>query len=210
MADRSKLQQKDIKLNLTGVRNKAAVKELVGEFVIDNIRAMTRDQTSPVTGRRFRELKRKPGTYRDAKRRLVGNTRANLRLSGNMMDSLDHAPTREGVAVGIFKGGSRMKDQANGHNWIDGRRGPKGLARRQFIADNDEDFHSSIQTRLNDLVDSFKLPPDILETREFERETIDLADILDEDFEPLTVPREISPDLEDVFTSFMEDLFRGS
>ena len=77
------------------------------------------------------------------------------------MDSLNFKRSTAGVSVGVMestgnKSLSKLRDQANGHNWIDGRRGPKGLPRRQFIPDGGDNFTGSIMSDVRSLINSFK------------------------------------------------------
>jgi len=167
--DKSKLQIKDVDLDLKRVPTdqRKIVKDIVGDLLVQGIRESARNQSSAVEGvGRFKPLKRKnihgkPNPYRKLKQKLVGNQRADLFLFGDLMDSLDFKRSTAGVSVGVMestgnKSLSKLRDQANGHNWIDGRRGPKGLPRRQFIPDGGDNFAGSIMSDVRSLINSFR------------------------------------------------------
>ena len=167
--DKSKNQIKDVDLDLRRVPRdqRNIVKDIVGDLLTQGIRESARNQSSAVEGvGRFRALKRKnihgkPNPYRKFKQKTVGNTRADLFLFGDLMDSLAFRRSTAGVSVGVMestgnKSLSKLRDQANGHNWIDGRRGPKGLPRRQFIPDGGDNFAGSLMSDARSIINSFR------------------------------------------------------
>lgn len=129
-------------LNLSKVptSQRTAVKNEVGEFIVDQILRSVSNATSPVEGKgAFKSLSKE---YADNEK--GGNRKANLELDGDMLDSLEFRTTISGVEVGIFDGDETPK--AFNHNTGD------TLPKRQFIPDISESFNSSIQAGVNRII----------------------------------------------------------
>lgn len=112
---------------------KEAAKREAGEFIIESILDAVGSQKSPVSGEEWPALK--SGNYRKQKRKEVGNTRANMELTGAMLDSLEFRETTDGVQVGFF---DEQAAKADGHNKLSGRnnRTPK----RRFLPRQGQKF----------------------------------------------------------------------
>jgi len=169
-ADKSAKQIKDIDLDLKRIPidQRSFVKDIIGDLLVNAIIDSARNQSSAVEGvGRFKPLKKKstngkPNPYRKFKQAQVGNQNADLNLFGDLMNSLSFKRSTAGVSVGVMqstgnKSLSKLRDQANGHNVIDGRAGPKGLPRRQFIPDGGDSFTSSIMSDVRGLLNSFRV-----------------------------------------------------
>ena len=141
---------KEIKLDLSDVpRNqRAAVKQEVGNFVVEEILRSVSSASSPVSGGRYKKTLSQE--YADAEK--GGNRTANLELEGDMLDSLEFKNTRAGVEVGIFKASEVPK--ADGHNNFSGQ---SKLPTRQFIPKENEKFKRNIESGIKNIVNQFKV-----------------------------------------------------
>lgn len=155
--DYEELQQKNLELDLTGIPRSEiqSAKDAVGSFVVDAILTRVADGTSPVTGRKFKELSK---NYADKMK--GGDRNPNLELFGDMLNSLGYKPTKEGIAVGIMSEDQRPK--ADGHNNLSGK---SSLPQRRFIPATDENFVPSIRSEIDKILDEFRASaePEIVE-----------------------------------------------
>ncbi len=102
---------------------------------------------SPVEGEgKFRRLNKTYATDQKG-----GNRTPNLDLEGDMLDSLTHEITGDGIKVGIFRTSEVPK--ADGHNNFSGE---SKLPTRRFIPDASQDFKSSIKTGITRIIQGFE------------------------------------------------------
>jgi len=155
MANLENLQQKDIELDLSQVpaNQRTAVKEAVGNYVVDQILSMVGDGTSPVTGEPFQTLTEK---YADEQK--GGNDNPNLELEGDMLASLGFRNTSDGIAVGIMDPSQRPK--ADGHNHLTKESIRSNNPERRFIAAGNQDFVPEIMTEISKIISEFEPPPE--------------------------------------------------
>lgn len=149
MADFEDLQQKEIELDLENVPKdqRSALKEEVGQFVVDSILEKLASGQSPVSGVKFKALDKK---YADKMK--GGNRTPNLELEGDLLAALSFKNTRNGIAVGIMDGSQRPK--ADGHNNFSG---DSKLPLRRFIPGEDQKFKTDIQSGIKDIIESYQV-----------------------------------------------------
>lgn len=127
---------------------KQAVDE-VADYVYQQVVTKTSGQESPVTGEGFEPLSKE---YADRKRAMVGNTKANLILSGDLIDSvkvIKRGATRLTLTVGANEQG-----KADGHNNFSGQ---SKLPERKFIpnASLGETFSPDIVDGITSILNSY-------------------------------------------------------
>ena len=127
-----------IDLGLDKIEGKGAAKTKArsnaGAFAVEQILDSVTSEKSPVLGEDWSPLKL--GKYRKFKRKEVGNARANMELTGGMLDALEWKPTPEGIKVGIFDNEEAPK--ADGHNRMSGRKAT--MPKRRFLAKEGQKF----------------------------------------------------------------------
>lgn len=130
-----------VKIDFKGAKGsiKEAIKEEVGEFVVKEIISHLKDSESPVSGGKFKVLKK-------------DNFKSRLFDVGDLWDSIEFVKYRDGIEVGVFD--SSEVGKAYGHN--SGFRGhptiPEGKYKREFIPTGDKEFKSSIISGVKDIV----------------------------------------------------------
>lgn len=131
-----------------------AAKQEVADFLENEIiRYVTRGE-SPVEGEgRFQKLNK---DY--AKKEKGGNTRANLQLEGDLLDSL-LAKSTYGTKLKVgHEGGQAPK--ADGHNQLSAEAknwaNKTGFPKRRYIPDEDQTFKGPILTEVRSIIDEFK------------------------------------------------------
>lgn len=138
-----------LNLSKVPITKRTAVKNEVGEFIVDQILRSVSNATSPVAGKGAFKILNKE--YADNQK--GGNRKANLELDGDMLDALEFRTTSSGVSVGIFD-----EDEAKkgfNHNQGD------TLPRRQFIPESGELFKRSIQSGVNRIIKDSESEPSI-------------------------------------------------
>ncbi len=102
----------DLRTKLKGKKNKAQLKELIGNYLLDAIFSDTSQSKSPVTGNRFVPLQSK--SYKRIKKKKRGHSRADLRLFEKMLPSLKVKNTVAGIKIEITK--DKEMKKAHNHN----------------------------------------------------------------------------------------------
>jgi len=120
------------------VEDKDAIKEEIGSFLIDLILKDTANETSAVTGKRWKGLK---PDYKKIKEKF-GEAIANLELNGDMLDALEFKTYRDGIEIGFFDPEQALK--AENHNKSTARSLNTALPKRQTIPNDGETFRAGI------------------------------------------------------------------
>jgi len=163
---------------------RAKIKENVGEYLVTEVNRYLAEQKSPVNGRTFKRLST---PYAAEKKEEVGNTDANLELTGSMRDQIDYRMTGSGIEFGVF-GTSAPK--ADGHNNLSGE---STLPLRQFIPGEGQSFTPQIRKDIAEII----------------RSTIaDEADLTAEDFEQVKSKTELYSVLGQVFQGLSRQALR--
>lgn len=125
---------------------KKEVLDMIGELLVEQILDYVTDQKSPVTGNGFKPLSLE---YSRRKKEEVGNTKANLDLSGDMLQALDYKIKEGKIEIGVY--GSEAP-KADGHNNLSGE---SKLPTRRFIPDKGQTFDSSIKDLIKETIDTY-------------------------------------------------------
>ena len=106
--------------------------KIAGEEALKRIKEMVAKQTSPVTGKSFEALSTK---YKKYKKQFVGNTKANMQLTGDMLGELDLDYDEDSFTIFIDDPDEAIK--AFNHNTGD------TVPQRPFIPDDgkNQKFH---------------------------------------------------------------------
>lgn len=121
-------------------KSRARTLSEVAAFVKEQVLQKIASGKSPVTGSAFPKLKSK--SYKAKKQKEAGNTKANLELSGKMLDSLTVRQQSGKLRLTV---GNKQQKKASGHNHWSGN-GQSRTLYRPFIPDekNDETFSAAI------------------------------------------------------------------
>lgn len=111
-------------------------------------------QKSPVSGGAFK--KTLSPAYKKIKSKESGSTKANLELTGDMLDSLSATFDKNTLTVGINKdAGEQNMLKAENHNKFTKRAMKTKVPARQFIPRQDENFKRQIMNDIQDIIDSY-------------------------------------------------------
>lgn len=126
---------------------KAAVDE-VSDYVYSSVKKNTSRQISSVTGDAFEKLSK---DYAKFKKKEVGNSLANLVLSGDMMDSLKVIRRASKLTLTV---GANQQAKADGHN---NHSGDSKLPERKFIPSSDlgETFSPDILSGITEIINKY-------------------------------------------------------
>lgn len=126
------------------VKNRQELKRKVGDFIKESVLDSVGGASSPVAGEKWPTLSKK---YKDRKRGR-GSLKANLELSGDMLDAYDYKLTEQGVEPGVF--GSKQGEKADGHNKLTGR--TNNTPKRRFVPGTGQKFKAEIQDGIRGIV----------------------------------------------------------
>ena len=147
---------KKIKLDFgkVSVSERGAAKEEVAEYIVDTILDQVSSQKSPVSGGKFKASLSK--NYKKIKMKESGGSKANLELTGDMLDALDARFSGNTLSVGIHKdAGSENMLKAENHNKRTVRARKTSVPERKFIPNKDENFKRNIMRDIKDIIDSY-------------------------------------------------------
>lgn len=120
------------------------VKEMIGEYLVEQILAHNAQSKSPVSGHgRYPALSK---LYKQTKEESGRPGVPNLDFEGDMNAELDYRITDEGLKIGVF-GDSAPK--ADGHNNLSGR---SELPLRRFLPDVGEHFKRDIDSEIEKML----------------------------------------------------------
>lgn len=119
-------------------RTREKIKNNVGEFLVEQTLDAVSSEKSPVSGESWPKLRK--GPYRDRKAALNGNTRANMELEGDMLDSLKFRKVDEGIEIGFFNSEAA---KADGHNKFSGRE--NNAPKRRFLPKTGQNYSQEIR-----------------------------------------------------------------
>lgn len=132
-----------------GNDRRAALEEMA-DYVRTEVLSYVADSESPVSGGRFKSTL--SPEYAKLKKKLVGNAKANLELSGDMLDALECVVKSNGMLELRVTG--KEGDKADGHNNFSGR---STLPPREFIPNEakGQTFKRSIIRGMKEIADNF-------------------------------------------------------
>jgi hypothetical protein len=129
---------------LTGMKkprgaSRPEILEEIADFTLESVLVDVGSQKSPVTGRKFRKLKK---SYAAKKRAEGAPAIPNLELTGNMLDTLKTDVRDRTIAIGIYDANEVGK--ADNHNKFSAASMKTKVPPRRFIPRKGEKFHSEI------------------------------------------------------------------
>jgi len=150
----------NLKEALKGVKpsKRSEVKEKVANTIVSEIKKSLKSSRSPVNGEKFTKLSK---TYKKYKRSQGEPGSPNLKLFGDMQDTLDTRISGNKISIGIF-GDTTEKLKSYNHNVGD------TLPKRQFLPDDQGEeltlrgkkgkgqFDSSILKKVRGIIDANK------------------------------------------------------
>lgn len=125
-------------------KQKREIAQEVGDYLVEQTLLSVGSQKSPIDGETWKKLISKE--YKKKKLDEVGNTDADLQLSGQTLDELSWKMTENGIKIGVFGGRAPVAD---GHSNISGK---SKLPRRRFIPDVGQDYKGPIATEVDRIV----------------------------------------------------------
>lgn len=174
----------NLKKQLKGIKDKDQRKraaKIAGEEALKKLKEYMDRQKSPVTGNRFKALKKKtkdgkPTAYPDYKQEVAGNKKANLKLTGDMINEIELDYDKDSFTIFIDDPDETAK--AYNHNVGD------TVAKRNFIPNDarKEKFHRSIRDKYEKKIKDYakKLPKKKAQDAEKESiKNINIDDFLD-------------------------------
>ena len=123
-----------------------------GEAALEKISEFMDKQRSPVKGERaFAALQSE--RYKAYKQKKAGNKKANLRLTGKMLESLDVDADESSFTISVV-GGTNDVEKAYNHNVGD------TLPKRQFLPDDkrNQEFKGDVVKAIKEAINRYKKP----------------------------------------------------
>ena len=128
-----------------------------GELALQKVHEYMDRQISPVKGEsNFKALK-KDSAYRKLKQRRAGNQRPNLRLTGDLIESMEVDADESSFTISVE--GKKNIGKAHNHNTRKTKRSP--LPKRQFLPDDSkrgQTFKRSIVKAIKETIAKYKRP----------------------------------------------------
>jgi hypothetical protein len=122
---------------------KIAVREKVGEYLIEQTLLTVGEAKSPVSGESFPRLSKSYKKYK------MGEARPgvpNLEFTGNMHDQLEYRETSKGIKIGVFGNRAPVSDAHNNFS------GDSDMPQRRYIPGEGQKYKSNIQDEVNRIV----------------------------------------------------------
>lgn len=123
---------------------KAEITDEVGNYLKEQILLSVAESSSPISGGEFKSTLSPKYKKEKMSQGLPG--KANLELSGIMLDSLDFKPTSKGLEIGVF-GEAALR--ADGHNNFTGE---SKLPARQFLPKEGETFKQDVKREVDKII----------------------------------------------------------
>lgn len=130
-------------------RSKASeAREAVKEFVLEKVKEYVDKGVSPVDGEKWAGLSPK---YKKLKRGAIGSSKADLQLTGEMLEALDIRV--KGNKLTILVNDNSQAGKSDGHN---NHSGKSELPLRRFIPEEGEGFVSEIEDGIDEIISEFE------------------------------------------------------
>ena len=133
----------------------AEVKNDVGEYIVSQIKRSLRGSQSPVAGEGFKSTLSE--AYRKLKVKAGGGSQANLRLFGDLLNSLAHEPGPGGQVgvghTGVGRDGSPNARKCVGHCHFEKSKVP----RRRYLPARGQSYREDIEGGITEIVDNYKV-----------------------------------------------------
>ena len=129
-----------------------STKRDVGNFIVSRIKRTLRNSSSPVEGEGFKSTL--SDTYRKLKSKTGAGSTANLRLFGDLLNSLNYE-IGSGGQVGIGHTGSGRDGRPNARKCVGHCHFERSkLPRRRYLPDRGQSFKKDIEAGIKDIVES--------------------------------------------------------
>jgi len=140
----------DLSVELKGLSrsDKSAAIDEIGNFLVEQTLVNASESTSLVKGESIPALTSKP--YKLKKRGEVGNAKANLELTGEMLDSIDFKSGSNSLTIGVY-GEAALR--ADGHNNFSGK---SSLPKRRIFPDEGQEYKSSVKKEIDRIISDYK------------------------------------------------------
>lgn len=108
-------------------KDREKLKSEIGKYIIEQTLQDVGSEKSPVTGKGFPGLSKEYKAYK----KNVASPKANLELTGNMLDSYRFKKTNTGIEIGIFN--SKEAQKADNHNKFSSASLKTNVPARKFV-----------------------------------------------------------------------------
>jgi len=123
---------------------KAQIKSEVGDYLLEQTLLAVSEEKSPVSGGAWKKTLSKE--YAKRKMKDVGNKKADLQNTGELLDELSTVETSNGIKIGVF--GERA-GAADGHNNLSGK---SILPERKFLPGEGQSYKQNIEREVNRII----------------------------------------------------------
>lgn len=150
----------DLSNELSGLNraDKAAALNEIGEYLVEQTLLNAAESSSPVKGELIPALTSKQ--YKLKKQEEAGNTKANLELSGDMLNAVDYQITSDGLKIGVF-GSEALK--ADGHNNFSG---DSKLPKRRIFPGEGQQYRSNIEKEIVRIIADHKTESSLFKVKD--------------------------------------------
>ncbi len=140
----------DLSDELSGLSRseRAAALSEIGEFLVEQTLVNASESKSLVKGEQIPALTSKQ--YKLKKRGEVGNAKANLELSGEMLDSVDFNASGTSLTIGVY-GDAALR--ADGHNNFSGK---SSLPKRRIFPDEGQQYKADVVKEIARIASDYK------------------------------------------------------
>lgn len=137
----------DLELDTVPASVREDVKKKVGEFLFEQVLLSVGAAKSPVDGEGWPALS---AAYKKEKEKEGGSGKADLELTGDMLNAFDYKPTKDGIELGIY---GKDAPKADGHNNFSGDSPLAAIGKqRRFLPDVGQEFRASIQDEVGKII----------------------------------------------------------
>ena len=134
---------------------RGSVKSDVGEYLVSQVKRSLRSSRSPVAGEGFKTTLSE--AYRKYKVGVGGGSQANLRLFGDLLNSLAFEPGPGGQVgighTGVGRDGRPNARKCVGHCHFENSK----LPRRRYLPDRGQSFRDDIEGGISEIVEQYKV-----------------------------------------------------
>jgi len=180
------------------------IKDEAGELLVDAILSSVGKATSPIQGESWPALTKE---YKSFKQKQGAGSKANMELTGDMLDSLGFSRTKDGVKIGIT---GFQAPKADGHNNFSGK---SELPRRRFLPVKGDKFKGSVEKDIKGIIADAVAKNARIKKRELNKigSKRELNSFIKESFKGVTIAEAkdailLDDDLREQFTDIL-DLF---
>lgn len=157
------------------------IKQDVGEFLVEQVLLSVGESKSPVTGEAWPGLSKK---YMKEKVAQGGVGKANMELTGDMLNALDYKVTPDGIELAIY--GKKEAPKADGHLKFSGAE--NNTPQRRFIPGEGQSFKDGIESQVQEIIADKMAETIDREDLTSVKSSHDLYEVLGQVFEDMSKP----------------------